>query len=71
MVKDMAINFQKKNKVIHSICFGKTQDGMGVEGKSPDWKVVLIADAFKDEIDCYSGQRRRVFNTGKIKYLEN
>jgi len=36
----------------------------------PDWQVILIANSFVDEVDCNSGRRRRVFNTGTAQYLD-
>lgn len=32
----------------------------------PDWQIVVITTHFVDEVDCNSGKRRRVFNTGQI-----
>lgn len=39
--------------------------------KKSDWQIVLIARNFVDEVDCNSGEHRRVFNDGTIKPLIN
>lgn len=41
---------------------------MAIKNAHPrDWQVILIAHNFRDEIDCNSGERRRVFLNGETK----
>jgi len=38
--------------------------------KNRDWQIVVIANTFVEEIDCNSGDRRRVYTDGKIVTIQ-
>jgi hypothetical protein len=34
-----------------------------------DWQIVVIGNTFVDEVDCNSGERRRVYHSGDVKKI--